>query len=128
MPENVWIDRLCVDVIERPLPGIHGAYLHQHQVILLSDALAPIQRRSTLMHELGHAFYGHTSSTARSEREASEWAACELIDAALFDQLTQAYESPVAVAYELGVLPRDVVNYERVRRMRRDAKPAQNHC
>lgn len=112
MAENLWITELGVEVEDTPMANLYGAYIHQHRLILLNDRLAPIQRRSTLMHELGHAFYGHTESTARTEREASEWAARQLIPGCEFDRLSRLYDSPIAVASELGVLPRDVVNYK----------------
>jgi len=111
MAENLWIAELGVEVEDTPMSHLYGAYIHQHGLILLNDRLAPIQRRSTLMHELGHAFYGHTESTARTEREASEWAARQLIPCCEFDRLSKLYDNPVAVASELGVLPRDVENY-----------------
>jgi len=111
MVEDLWIAELRVDVVEMTMSHLYGAYLHQHRVILLNDRLAPIQRRSTLMHELGHAYYGHIDSTARAEREASEWAARQLIPGCEFERLSKVYDSPVAIAHELGVLPRDVINY-----------------
>lgn len=111
MLEDLWIEELEVEVFERELNGMYGAYIQSHQLIVLEKRLAPVQRRSTLMHELGHAYYGHTESTARTEREASEWAARQMIPACEFNRLTRLYDSPIAVAFELGVLPRDVVNY-----------------
>lgn len=111
MPENVWIEELGVEVKDTVMANLYGAYIHSHRLILLNNRLAPLQRRSTLLHELGHAFYGHVESSPRSEREASEWAARQLIPACEFDRLSKMYDSPVAVASELGVLPRDVVNY-----------------
>src|SRR5699024_5348759 len=111
MLEDLWIEELEVEVFERELNGMYGAYIQSHQLIVLEKRLAPIQRRSTLMHELGHAYYEHTESTARTEREASEWAARQMIPACEFNRLTRLYDSPIAVAFELGVLPRDVVNY-----------------
>src|SRR5690625_5688458 len=94
MAENLWITELGVEVEDTPMSHLYGAYIHQHGLILLNDRLAPIQRRSTLMHELGHAFYGHTESTARTEREASEWAARQLIPGCEFDRLSKLYDNP----------------------------------
>src|SRR5699024_3376661 len=111
MLEDLWIDELEVEVFESELNGMYGAYIHDHRLIVLEKRLAPVQRRSTLMHELGHAYYGHVSSTARTEREASEWAARQMIPPCAFHRLARLYDGPVAVAFELGVLPRDVVNY-----------------
>lgn len=111
MLEDLWIAELKVQVVNTPMRNLFGAYIHSHKVILLSDALAPIQRRSTLLHELGHAFYGHTDTTARNEIEASEWAARQLIPGCEFERLTKIYDEPVSIASELGVLPRDVANF-----------------
>lgn len=88
-----------------------GAYLHGLRVIMLDERLAPIQRQSTLAHELGHAFYGHVDSSLRSEREASEWASRILISRRAFSEATRIHCGEVAVAHELGVLPRDVGHY-----------------
>jgi|SRR5699024_7244645 len=92
MLEDLWIEELEVEVFERELNGMYGAYIQSHQLIVLEKRLAPVQRRSTLMHELGHAYYGHTESTARTEREASEWAARQMIQRAslidLHDSMT----------------------------------------
>ena len=115
MPENLWISELRVEVVNTSMRHLYGVYIHQRRLIVLNDLLGPIQWRSTLMHELGHAYYEHTDSTARAEHEASEWAARQMIPGCQFDRLTKMYDSPVSVAYELGVLPRDVVNYAKWR-------------
>lgn len=132
MPEFLWIEELQVSVLERNLQGMFGLYIHSHQLILIDPMLAPIQRRSTLMHELGHAFYGHTESTSRAEHEASVWAARQLIPGCEFDRLTRLYDEPISVASELGVLPRDVVNFSQWwgQEVVRGGKPkmAQNGC
>lgn len=103
---------LGVRVITADLGDLHGAYLHDHRAALIDIKLGPIQRRSTTMHELGHAFFGHADSSARSEREASEWAANSLIRMCEFLDLSRVYETPQEMASPLGVLPRDVVNYQ----------------
>ncbi|WP_150460369.1 ImmA/IrrE family metallo-endopeptidase [Nesterenkonia ebinurensis] len=59
--------------------GRWGEYRHHHRRIRLLSCLAPVQYRSTLAHELGHAVYGHRRSTARTELEADAWAARYLI-------------------------------------------------
>ena len=98
-------------MVEGDLGGLHGAYMHDHRAILIDWRLGPVQRRSTLAHELGHAYYGPDCSTARTERDASEWAARILIRGCDLVMLSRAHDTPPAVAEELGVLPRDVVNY-----------------
>src|SRR5690625_970799 len=111
MVENLWVTELGVEVEDIPMSHLYGAYIHQHGLILLNNRLPPIQRRSTPMHELGHVFYGDTESTARTECEAFEWAARQLIPCCEFARLSKLYDNPVAVASELGVLPREVENY-----------------
>lgn len=111
MLEDLWIDELKVELYEHKLNGLFGAYIHSHRIILIDSRLAPVQRRSTLMHELGHAYYGHDGHLAKWEREASLWAASQMIRFSDYQLATTIYASPVAVAHELGVLPRDVRNY-----------------
>ena len=108
---NRWINELGVRVIVADLGELNGVYLHDHHTILLDNELAPIQRRSTLMHELGHAYYRHPQSSARTEREASEWAARALIRPCELLKLSRIYDDLESVAHELGVLPRDVKHF-----------------
>ena len=88
-----------------------GEYDHETKTIYLRPDLAPIQRRSTLAHELGHAVYGHVGSTRTQERQADEFGAlfqirlCDLLKAC------KAVECPQGVAAELGVMPSDVETY-----------------
>lgn len=107
---NRWIETLNVRVLESDLGDTHGVYLNDHHAILIDKKLAPMQRYSTLMHELGHAYYRHSESTPRSEREASDWAARAMIRICEFLALSKLHDTPQAVAWEMGVLPRDVVN------------------
>lgn len=104
---------LGVRVIPANLEGLHGAYMHDHRAIVIDRRMGPIQCRSTLMHELGHAYHEHTGTTPRSECQASEWAARQMIRGCEFAAASLVHEKPEAVALELGVLPRDVVNYQR---------------
>lgn len=107
-----WISTLGVRVVSGDLGGLYGCYLLEHHTIILERTLAPIQYRSTAMHELGHAFHGHASTTPRTEREASEWAARQMIRWCDYVNVTMALESAQGVASDLGVLPRDVINYQ----------------
>lgn len=103
---------LKVRIIVCDLGEAHGAYMHDHRAVMLDCELGPTQYRSTAMHELGHAFFGHTETTPRNERLASEWAANSLIRICEFLDLSRVYETPQELASPLGVLPRDVVNYQ----------------
>lgn len=106
-----WIDTLGVRVVHGDLGSMYGCYLKDHHAIILNSSLAPIQRRSTVMHELGHAFHGHSETTPQTERQASEWSARELIRWCDYMCLTRIHDTAQGVASELGVLPRDVENY-----------------
>lgn len=110
-----WVSALGVRVVNGDLGSVHGAYMHDHHAILVNRSLGPVQRRSTLMHELGHAYYGHECTSAKSEREASLWAARQMIRQCEFARLIKVFDNPQAVAWEMGVLPRDVVNYQQWR-------------
>lgn len=95
-----------------PLPGdLCGLYDYRTKTIFVDSTMTPLPRNSTLMHELGHAFYGHAGCQPRWEKEASAWAAKQLIDPDEFEDAALLYEGSVAIANELGVLPRDVDNY-----------------
>lgn len=63
------------------------------------------------MHELGHAFYGHTSSGPAEEREASHWAARQLITMRRFMSASQVADTAHGIAHHLGVMPQDVKNF-----------------
>lgn len=107
-----WIDKIGVTIYEAYCPdGWWGFYDPEAHAIVLRPDLAPVQRLSTLAHELGHAYYRHEGTTARQEREAAEWAAAALIEPSEFESATRCFEAVVAVANELQVLPRDVRNF-----------------
>lgn len=64
---------------------LRGVYEHEKRLITLNAWLNGEQSRSTLAHELGHAWYGHTwtrdpHGNNEHERLANEWAAKFLID------------------------------------------------
>lgn len=82
-----------------------GAYDHDRRLITLRPGLSPVQKTCTLMHELGHAHYGHRGVTPKQELLANRWAAYRLIQ---FDQLRALAGSGMGlpeVAAGLGVLP-----------------------
>lgn len=95
-----------------------GLWLHDQRVILLDRSVmdSPIQYRSTLAHELGHAALGHTACTPRWEAQATEWAARRLINDDEFVEAARLHEGSVAIAHQLDVLPRDVEAYAEWRR------------
>lgn len=112
MIADLWAEALSVRIVYRPLPGdTYGLYDYRTKTVYVDSTMSPIPSNSTLMHELGHAFYGHDGCLPKWEREASEWAARQLIDPDAFRDAVNLFEGSVAIANELGVLPRDVENY-----------------
>lgn len=106
------VGKLGVTVETGDLPGgWWGAYRHRDRKIILRPGLGAIQGRSVLMHELGHAFHGHTSSGPLEEREASQWAARRLIGMDSFMSACQIADTAQGIAHHLGVLPRDVAHF-----------------
>lgn len=110
------IDRIVVElgvsVRTGTLPdGWWGAYNYRQHQITLRPRLGALQRRSTMFHELGHAYYRHAGSTRFSERQASVWAATQMITEQAFIDACQLAETPQGMAHILGVLPRDVETY-----------------
>lgn len=92
--------------------GRWGEYDHRRRTIRLLSGLGPIQYRSTLAHELGHAHHGHRWSSRRHEQQADTYAARILISPAEWSLATAVYpDCPQSVAAELGVLPRLVEAY-----------------
>ena len=76
--ELAW--EMGVRVRTAPTPvGWFGVYDHRRRLITLRPGLRPAQRACTLMHELGHANYGHEGVTAKQELLANRWAAYRLI-------------------------------------------------
>ncbi|VEH79479.1 DNA-binding protein [Corynebacterium kutscheri] len=71
-------DTLGVTVVETPHldDGLNGQYLHHRRLILLRKGLDPWTKRSTLAHELGHAWHGDDiHGDPRLERRADQFAA-----------------------------------------------------
>jgi len=103
---------LGVQITTGVLPqGCWGAYRHRTHTITLLKNLGPIQYRCTLAHELGHAHYRHTGSTARTERQASQWAARQLITQDAFMEAAYGADTTSGVAAILEVMPSDVETY-----------------
>ncbi|MGW8566870.1 ImmA/IrrE family metallo-endopeptidase [Isoptericola sp. NPDC055881] len=88
---------------------VRGLLLLDEGVILLNAWMSEAQQRSTLAHELGHAWYGHPPvgllhGDPHDERQANEYAACLLIDPRAYaaaERATGAHAG--AIAAELGV-------------------------
>lgn len=94
--------------------GWWGFYDPDWHVVGLRPRLGPVQRASTLAHELGHAFFRHRGSHFWQEESASNWAVGVLIDPAEFESAIRVFDSVTAVAHELNVLPRDVRRYAKI--------------
>ncbi|KUM34585.1 ImmA/IrrE family metallo-endopeptidase [Arthrobacter sp. EpRS71] len=89
-----------------PVPaGWWGVYDHKHRLVTLRPGLGHIQYCCTLMHELGHAHYGHVGVTGKQELLANRWAAHRLLryEDLLSAAGTQRRTGEVAAA--LSVLP-----------------------
>ncbi len=107
-----YIAETGVTVTTGRLPdGWWGAYDYYDHKIILRSRLGGTQRRSTLAHELGHAFYNHKGTTQRQEREASMWAARRLIQAEAFIDAIRVCEHRTGIAQILAVMPADVDAY-----------------
>lgn len=115
-------DALGVAVVETPYldDGLNGQYLHHRRLILLRQGLDPWTRKSTLAHELGHAWHGDDiHGDPRLERRADQFAAQILITPDMYKNAEKLHEGHTgAIAYELGVTPHLVKTwkdlYERI--------------
>lgn len=94
-------------------PEYRGYYDRESKIVVYGFDLTPIERRSVLAHELGHAFYDHDcDGGTRAEQAADLYAAYLLIDPEQYRQAEAIDPSVDAIADELGVLPRLVRIYE----------------
>lgn len=91
-----------------------GEYEDSTRTIRLRPDLGVVQRRSTLAHECGHAYYRHRGVTPRQERQAREFGALFLIRMCDLLKAAQCCERSRDIAMELGVLPSDVETYLRL--------------
>lgn len=93
-----------LEVLDSRLPpGWLGAYDHARRRILLSPGLTPVEQRSVLAHELGHALRMHVGSSPADERAAERFAARLLIDPAQLRAACAWARDDVELADELGV-------------------------
>ena len=91
--------------------GWWGVYDHPRRLITLRPGLGPIQARCTLMHELGHANYGHTGVTGKQELLANRWAAYRLVSFEDVLAVAAVETRTDEVAHALGVLPSVLKTY-----------------
>lgn len=76
------------------------------RTIKVRDGLPYRKTRSLIAHELGHAYYGHTVSTPKNERQADSYAAQILITEEAYRRAEEAYGTSIEkLAYELDVMP-----------------------
>lgn len=88
------------------LGGHLGRWYPRSGTIVLLDGLPALQERSVLAHELGHAMLGHTTSSAKRERQADRWAARHLIRYEHFDRTRRYADDPSQWCVDLLVTPR----------------------
>lgn len=106
------VESLGVSVTEDRLPyGWWGLYLVEHHLIVLSPELGPVQKKSTLAHECGHAYYRHDGTSQKEECQASRWAVKRLINESEFIDALRITDECRGLAQILGVMPTDVETY-----------------
>lgn len=94
-------------------PPHRGFYDAERRIVVYDFDLTPIEQRSVLAHELGHAFFDHQCfGNARFEADADYYAARLLIDPSDYAVAESIDPSPEAIAEELGVEPRIVRAFE----------------
>lgn len=92
-----------VHVAHLPHPYM-GYYDADSRTVVYDFNLSPVQRRSVLAHELGHAYYDHQcQDDPDSEAAADLYAAYLLIDPDAYAAAEEIDPSPAAIADELGV-------------------------
>ncbi|WP_347754504.1 ImmA/IrrE family metallo-endopeptidase [Agrococcus sp. ProA11] len=97
-------DQLGVAVRIAPLPtGWLGAYDHTAARIMLAPGLTPVEQRSVLAHELGHALRMDSGESAPAERAAERFAALLLVDPAALRSASAWARDEDELAEELGV-------------------------
>src|SRR5699024_1691246 len=105
-PLDVIAEELGVWVRAAPLPsGLWGVYDHDYRLITLKPGMGRPQRRSTLAHELGHAYYGHRFTCPKQERVADIWSARVLLYPLQVFEEARFSRDIRELAPELGVMP-----------------------
>ena len=83
-----------------------GYFCRDTGTIVVPTGMPERLRRSMIAHELGHAVYGHTASTPKSERQADKYAARLLINEDDYRQAESTYGTDVeTLAFILNVSP-----------------------
>lgn len=102
-----------VTVRTAPVPrDLWGIYDHPHRLITLKPGLESAQRRSTLAHELGHAYYGHHGhGNLKQERFADQWAARQLISLEDLIEHSDAILDVGEIAMRLNVMPSTIKDF-----------------
>ncbi len=107
-----------VRVVERP-GRTRGGFDPASGTIRIDPGMSARTTRSVLAHELAHAILGHLPSTIPSvrrqqERQADEWAACQLITPRAYAEAEDARGPHLAsLAFELDVTIELVLAYQR---------------
>ena len=114
--------RLLVGIAAGLGVRLHGAYLPDGDLgyyspdedrIYFDLTLTPLERRCTIAHELGHAYYGHRSDSDQNERIADTYAAELLIDPVAYAAAEQVSDDVEFLAEELCVVPGLIEHYRR---------------
>jgi Zn-dependent peptidase ImmA (M78 family) len=97
--------------LEHPYAGYYDS---ERKIVVYDFDLTPIERRSVLAHELGHAYYDHQCQDDRRGEDAADlYAAYLLIDPRAYVAAEKIDPSPAAIADELGVTEEVVHTYEK---------------
>lgn len=94
---------------DRPLPDkLEGVYDAEHNEIILSDKLSPVQRRCVLAHEISHAKHHDIGckTDAYTEQRADVEAAKMLISQVEYQTAENIYDGDeILMAKEMNVMP-----------------------
>lgn len=90
------------------LDGAHAWYYHRLRAIVMDKRLTQVERRSALVHELGHAIRGDVPCGSdrldvRQEELVDQWAARKLIELPALAEALRWSDRPDEVAEELWV-------------------------
>ena len=90
-----------------------GFYDSAKKIVVYDFELTPVEQRSVLAHELGHAFYDHQChGNAKFEAAADYYAACLLISPEAYVNAERIDPCPDAIAEALEVEPKLVRAFE----------------